>query len=109
LLAAYHHVEHVALCASGTAAVELALRGLAVGPGDQVLLAASDFRGNFQDVLAVGAVPVLVDVRPENWMIDPARILKAIGPKSKSIVVSHLHGGVVDMPEIRRTATSHSL
>jgi dTDP-4-amino-4,6-dideoxygalactose transaminase len=109
LLAAYHRVAYVVLCASGTAAVELSLRGLAVGPGDEVLLAAYDFKGNFQDVLAVGAVPVLVDVRPDNWMIDPARIAEAIGPATKAIVVSHLHGGVADMPEIMRIASLHGI
>src|SRR5689334_16284073 len=57
LLAADHGCSSVILCASGTAAVELALRGLGVGPGDEVLLAAYDFKGNFQDVLAVGAIP----------------------------------------------------
>jgi perosamine synthetase len=109
LLAAYHQTGHVVLCASGTAAVELALRGLAVGPGDEVLLAAYDFKGNFQDVLAVGAVPVLVDVRPDNWNMDTARIPEAVGPKTRAIVVSHLHGGVVDMPEILRLARAHHL
>src|SRR5262245_14748666 len=109
LLAAYHQVAHAIPCASGTAAVELALRGLAVGPGDEVLLAAYDFKGNFQDVLAVGAVPVLVDVRPKNWIIDPSRIPEAIGPKTKAMIVSHLHGGVADMPEIMRIAEAHEV
>src|SRR6516165_4174145 len=88
LLTEYHQVAHAIPCASGTAAVELALRGLAVGPGDEVLLAAYDFKGNFQDVLAVGAVPVLVDVRPDNWNIDAALIAGAVSPKTKAIVVS---------------------
>src|SRR5215510_2424867 len=58
LLAAYYQIAHAIPCASGTAAVELALRGLAVGSGHEVILAAYDFKGNFQDVLAVGAMPV---------------------------------------------------
>jgi perosamine synthetase len=109
LLAAYHNVAHVILCASGTAAVELALRGLAIASGDEVILAAYDFKGNFQDVLAIGAVPVLVDVRPDNWTIDAARIPAAISPKTRAIVVSHLHGGVADIPEIVRIARAHHL
>src|SRR5579872_5805952 len=86
LLADYHHTEHVTLCASGTAAVELALRGLGVGAGDEVILAAYDFKGNFQDVLCLGAVPVLVDVEPGGWIIDPSRIPEAIGSKTKALV-----------------------
>ena len=50
--------------ASGTAAVELALRGLKIGAGDEVLLSAYDFKGNFQNILTVGAMPVLVDISP---------------------------------------------
>ena len=109
LLAEYHRTAHVVLCSSGTAAVELALRGLGVGPGDEVILAAYDFKGNFQDVLAVGATPVLVDVCDDNWNIDPARIVESLRPRTKAIVVSHLHGCVVEMPEVLRIAREHNL
>lgn len=109
LLSAFHNVPHVFLCSSGTAAVELALRGLSVGPGDEVILGAYDFKGNFQDVLAVGANPVLVDVRPESGSIDTGRIAESIGPKTRAILVSHLHGGVVDMPAVMRIARDHRL
>ncbi len=54
-LAADHVVEHVVLCSSGTVAVELALRGVPVGEGDEVILAGYDFSGNMQNVLALGA------------------------------------------------------
>ncbi|MEX1097574.1 MAG: aminotransferase class I/II-fold pyridoxal phosphate-dependent enzyme [Planctomycetales bacterium] len=98
-LKAYHGVEHAVLCASGTAAVELALRGLKVGPGDEVLLAAYDFEGNFGDVRAVGATPVLVDVRPGDFNLDVSRLDEAVSPKTRAMIVSHLHGGVVPMRE----------
>lgn len=109
LLAERHQVEHVVLCSSGTAAMELALRGVGVGPGSEVILAAYDFKGNFQDVLALGAVPVLVDVLPENLNLDPAQLAGAIGPKTKAIIASHLHGGVVNMPEVTRIAREHRI
>jgi perosamine synthetase len=108
-LAELHGCEHVLLCASGTAAVELALRGLKVGPGDEVILAAYDFKGNFQDVLCVGATPVLVDVHPDNWNLDPAQLAAAVSSKTRAILVSHLHGGVVPMPQVRELADRHSL
>ena len=78
LLAASHGAEHVLLASSGTAAVELALRGLGVGPGDEVILSAYDFKGNFQDVLSLGAVPVLVDVRPDDWMLDVDQVASGL-------------------------------
>lgn len=109
LLAEFHGAPHVILCSSGTAAVELALRGAGIGAGDEVILAAYDFKGNFQDVLAVGGTPVLVDVRPDNWNLDVERIPAAIGQRTKAIVVSHLHGGVVDMPAVMQIARGRGL
>src|SRR5260221_14320951 len=66
-LAQYHDLPHVATCGSGTFAVEIALRALKIGPGDEVVLAAYDYPGNFLSVHAVGATPVLVDVDADNW------------------------------------------
>ena len=69
LVAALMHLlqhEHVQLCASGTVAIELALRGCQVGPGDEVILSAYDFKANFTNVVLLGAVPVLVDCRGED-------------------------------------------
>lgn len=92
--------EHVVLCASGTIAVELALRGLKVAEGDEVILAGYDFPGNFRAIEAIGARPVLVDVLPNSWTIDPEQIYSAISPQTKAIIVSHLHGDLANMPRI---------
>ncbi len=108
-LASRHGTEHVELCASGTAAVELALRGLKVGAGDEVVLAAYDFRGNMQDVLCVGATPVLVDVRPENWNLDVEQVGRAITDSTRALLVSHLHGAQVQMPALRELADRHGV
>lgn len=109
MLAAYHACESAILCASGTVAVELALRGVGVGPGDEVLLAGYDFKANFQNVLTVGAIPVLVDIHPDNWNLDVAQLPAAVGPKVKAILASHLHGGVVPMRELVEFAARHEL
>lgn len=109
LLSQAHQAPHVLLCSSGTAAVELALRGVPVGSGDEVILAAYDFKANFTDVLLVGATPVFVDVLPGNWNLDPAQLDAAVGPRTKAILVSHLHGGVVDMPAVMEIARFHKL
>ncbi|HTI49568.1 MAG TPA: aminotransferase class V-fold PLP-dependent enzyme [Planctomycetaceae bacterium] len=109
LLVMAHGVPHVIPCASGTAAVELALRSVPVGPGDEVILAAYDFKGNFGDVLAVGATPVLVDVLPGNWNLDAAQLLAAISPRTRAVIVTHLHGGVVDMPAVVAVARAKGL
>jgi dTDP-4-amino-4,6-dideoxygalactose transaminase len=80
--------SHAWLCASGTVAVELALRGLGIGPGDEVILGAYDFPGNFRSVEAVAA---------------------AVAPPTRAILVSHLHGHLADMPALRLLADKHQL
>jgi dTDP-4-amino-4,6-dideoxygalactose transaminase len=108
-LAADHGAPYVVLCASGTTAIELALRGLAIGPGDEVILAAYDFRSSFQNVLAVGATPVLVDLLPGNMQLDCREIAAAISPQTKAVIASHLHGGVVDMPGVVAVGRAHNV
>lgn len=108
-LAAMHGCEHVVLTCSGTAAVELALRGLRVGPGDEVILSAYDFEGNFKNVLVVGAKPVLVDVDLKSGQLDTNQLEAARSPQSKAIIASHLHGGVVAMPAVRAFADQHRI
>lgn len=108
-LAEFHQCEHVVLCSSGTAAVELALRGLQVGPSDGVLLGAYDFKGNFQDVLAVGARPQLVDVRRENCTVDVEQLAGACTASTKAVLVSHLHGGVAALPKIQSVADERGI
>jgi dTDP-4-amino-4,6-dideoxygalactose transaminase len=109
LLADYHQVEFALTCGSGTFAVELALRALQVGSGDEVILAAYDYAGNFLSVHAVGARPVLVDVDCANWNFDPGRLAAAIGPATRALIVSHLHGGMVPMSEVMALAGEHRL
>ena len=108
-LAAYHEVEFVELCCSGTFAIELALRALQIGAGDEVVLADYDFIGNFNDIVAVGARPVLIDVDPHNWNLNPELIAAAISPATRAILVSHLHGGVVPMSRVVQIAREHGL
>jgi dTDP-4-amino-4,6-dideoxygalactose transaminase len=103
-IAQRHGVEHALLCCSGTFAVELALRSLGIGPGDEVALAGYDFAGNFRSVEAVGARPALVDITADNWTLDPDSLETAFNSTTRAVIVSHLHGGLADMPRIREIA-----
>ncbi|MDB2686620.1 DegT/DnrJ/EryC1/StrS aminotransferase family protein [Mariniblastus sp.] len=94
-------LKHALLCCSGTAAVELALRGVGVSAGDEVILAAYDFPGNFRAIEAIGATPVLVDVRAGGWVVEPKDVATACSEKTKAILVSHLHGQFADIPKIK--------
>ena len=108
-LASYYQVEFVELCCSGTFAVELALRSLQIGPGDEVIMAGYDFIGNFNDIVAVGARPVLIDLDPDNWNLNPELIAEAVGSDTRAILASHLHGGVIAMERVIEIAREHRL
>lgn len=104
-----NQVEHAFLCSSGTIAVELALRGLKVGPGDEVILAGYDFPGNFRAVEAIGAKPVLVDFVENSWELDVSQIPLAVSTQTKAVVASHLHGSLVDMRSLIAISSEHGL
>ena len=108
-LAELHGVPFAAVCSSGTLAVELALRALQVGPGDEVVLAAYDYPGNFLAVHAVGARPVLADVHPDDWNLDLGSLTEALGPAVKAVIVSHLHGGTAPMRELTELASARNV
>ena len=108
-LADYHQVEHVLPCSSGTAAVELALRGVGVAAGDEVILAGYDFKANFQNILRLQATPVLIDIDPESWQMDVTRLEASVSTRTRAILISHLHGGVVDAPLARQCADRHGI
>lgn len=91
----------VTLSCSGTLAVELALRGVQVGPGDEVVLAAYDFPGNFRAIEAVGARPVLVDLEPGTWRLDAHQVVAALNDTTRAVLASHLHGDLAPLGAIR--------
>jgi len=88
---------HVILCGSGTYGVELSLRAVKVGPGDEVILSSFDFPGNILAVHALGAMPVLQDVNESDWQLSLANLHEAITPRTRAVLASHLHGGLVAM------------
>jgi dTDP-4-amino-4,6-dideoxygalactose transaminase len=104
-----HQIPLALPCCSGTFAVELALRALRISAADEVILAAYDFSGNFRCIEAVGAKPVLVDIDPETWCLDADQIETAAGPKTRAIIVSHLHGGLARMDQICEVAQRHGM
>ena len=101
--------EKALLCSSGTIAVELALRGLLVKPESEVILAGYDFPGNFRAIEAIGALPVLVDVVEQGWVISPDEIESAITPKTSAVIVSHMHGQIADVARVREICDQHNI
>jgi len=107
--ATFCEAEHAIGVDSGTSALELALRAFEIGPGDEVITAANTFIATVLAISYVGAKPVLVDVDPLTYNIDPTQITKAITKKTKAIIPVHLYGQPVDMDPIMEIAKKHSL
>src|SRR5256885_10439596 len=94
---------------SGTSALELALRGYNIGPGDEVITAANSFIASALAISHAGATPVLVDVDPFTHTIDVTGIERAITSRTKAILPVHLYGHPVHMDPIRKSAEQHGL
>ena len=108
-LEAYLEVKHVIPCANGTDALQVAMMGLGLKPGDEVITADFTFAATVEVIALLGLTPVLVDVLPDTFNIDPDAIEKAITPNTKAIVPVHLFGQVADMDRIMDIAQKHNL
>lgn len=100
--------KHVHVVSSGTAAVVTALSALGVGYGDEVIMPTFTFVASFEAILAMGAVPVLVDV-DDTLTLDPAAVRKAITPKTKVIMPVHMCGSMSDMDALMAICKEHKL
>ena len=96
-LEAYLGIKHVIPCANGTDALQVAMMGLGLQPGDEVITADFTFAATVEVIALLGLTPVLVDVDPVSFNISPQAIEKAITPKTKAIVPVHLFGQVADL------------
>ena len=105
----YLNVKHVIPCANGTDALQIAMMGLGLKPGDEVITADFTFAATVEVIALLQLTPVLVDVKPDTFNIDPDAIRKAITPKTKAIVPVHLFGQVANMDEIMQIAKEHNL
>ena len=105
----YLDVKHVIPCANGTDALQIAMMGLGLKPGDEVITADFTFAATVEVIALLQLTPVLVDVEPHTFNIDPEAIKKAITPKTKAIVPVHLFGQAANMDAIMEIAREHDL
>lgn len=108
-LEAYLGVKHVIPCANGTDALQIAMMGLGLKPGDEVITADFTFAATVEVIALLQLTPVLVDVYPDTFNIDIEAIEKAITPKTKAIVPVHLFGQCANMDAILALAEKHNL
>lgn len=105
----YLGVKHVIPCANGTDALQIAMMGLGLKPGDEVITADFTFAATVEVIALLQLTPVLVDVDPVSFNIDLEAIKKAITPKTKAIVPVHLFGLAADMEPLMKLAEEHNL
>lgn len=106
--ASFSAIEHCVGVASGTDALELALRVLGVGQGDEVIVPTNSFIASAVAVSRTGATPVLIDAEPETQLLDLAAAEARIGPHTKVIMPVHLFGQMAPMDEVMKLAKACS-
>lgn len=100
---------HVVGVANGTDALQIALMGLGVGPGDEVINPSFTFVATAEAASLLGAIPVFADIEPDRFTLNPARIEELITPRTKAIVPVHLFGQCADMDAIMALSEKHGI
>lgn len=108
-MAKYVGVSNVVSCANGTDALQLALRALDIGEGDEVITVAFTFVATTESIGIVGAKPVFIDIDPDTFNIDVKLLESKITPKTKAILPVHLYGQPADMDTILEVAKKYNL
>lgn len=105
----YLDVKHVIPCANGTDALQIALMALDLQPGDEVIIPSFTYIATTEVIALLKLTPVFVDVDPNTYCIDPAKVKEAITSKTKAVVPVHLYGQVSDMNAIMDIANEHQI
>jgi perosamine synthetase len=107
--AEYCGVRHAIAVSSGTGGLHLAVHGLGIGRGDEVIMPDLTFAATAHTVLQTGAEPVLVDVEADTFCMNAAAVERAISPRTRAILPVHLYGHPADMDALQRIADAHDL
>jgi dTDP-4-amino-4,6-dideoxygalactose transaminase len=107
--AKFHGARHGIAVTNGTAALEVAMAGLGINAGDEVIVPDFTFVATASAVLFANALPVLVDVDPETYCIDPDLVEAAITPRTKAIIAVHMGGHPADLDRLSKIAKRHRL
>src|ERR1700689_3740245 len=107
--AAFQHCRYGLSAMNGTVTLEMALEALGIDEGDEVIVPAISFISTATSVSRVRATPVFVDIEADTFNIDPERVRKAIGPKTRAIIPVHFGGPLAAMDALTAIASGHGL
>lgn len=108
-IAALHGVAHGIAVNSGTDALRIMMEAAGIGPGDEIITVAFTFVASLETIVQIGAIPVLVDIDPTTFNIDPAKVETAITSRTKAIMPVHLFGQLANMEALDEIARRHDL
>jgi len=107
--ASYQDAEYGLCVANGTVALQLALEALDVGAGDEVIVPGLTWQATAAAALDINAVPVLADIEPGTYCVDPADVERLITPSTRAIIVVHLYGSLADLDRICEIGARHGI
>lgn len=102
-------VEYAIATSSCTGALHMGMAALGIGPGDEVILADTNWIATASPIVNLGAKPVFVDILPDSWCIDPEKAEAAITSRTKAIVAVHLYGNLCDMDRLLAIGEKHGI
>jgi perosamine synthetase len=109
LFKAHLGVEYAIATSSCTGALHMGMAALDIGPGDEVILADSNWIATASPIVHLGAKPVFVDILQDSWCLDPGLVEQAITPRTKAIVAVHLYGNLCDMDSLTAIGEKHGI
>lgn len=101
--------SHAIATSSCTGALHLGMAALGIGPGDEVIIADTNWIASAAPIVHLGAKPLFVDIRPDSWCIDPDRAEAAITSRTKAILAVHLYGNLCDMERLLAIGEAHGI
>ena len=102
-------LRHAIATSSCTGAMQMGLAALGIGRGDEVILADTNWIATAAPIVHLGATPVLVDILPDSWCIDPAAAAAAVTPRTRAIIATHLYGNLCDMDALLAIGAAHGI
>lgn len=105
----YLGVQYAIATSSCTGALHMGMAALGIGPGDEVIMADTNWIATASPIVNLGAKPVFVDILPDSWCIDPEKAEAAITPRTKAIVAVHLYGNLCDMDRLLAIGEKHGI
>ena len=103
------NVKYAIATSSCTGALHMGLAALGIGPGDEVVLADTNWIATAAPIVHLGAKPVFVDILSDTWCIDPKRVEEAITPNTKAIIVTHLYGNLCEMTQLMSIGEKYNI